>query len=346
MPRIGRNPLKSTPFSSPDVRLTVAVLSCIPEDSGYWSESLPILDICIKSVRKNTQIPFQLIVFDNGSCESVREHLHELHRMGIVDTLFLSNSNVGKVGAWNRLFGSCQTEVTTYTDGDVLFMEGWAEETLRVLDAFPQAGMVTARPWRALDVRELECMTATLSYAERADDVTVRRGDLIAHDILQEHAVSIGRTTFQPIETAPFPDIEFAKGDVTAFAHSGHYQFTIRTKIAQSLLPLVGGSTPIGSHEFDSWDMPLNEKGLLRLSLAKAYVRHLGNRLENESLPADLNVELSRHRSDQLSAQNGDGGGLFTRALQFFLRKLAQRTITRRGLKKLHDQIFHALTSK
>ena len=86
------------------------------------------------------------MVLDNASCQEVQHLLLELRRQGVINYLILASQNMRKLGAVKFLLGRHQAEIITLTDSDVYFAPGWFEATAAVLEAFPEAGQVTALP--------------------------------------------------------------------------------------------------------------------------------------------------------------------------------------------------------
>src|SRR5512139_936818 len=99
--RIGSHPLKKTAKMDPPKDITVQMVTFIPFLSGYFEQSLDVLRTSLESLWDNTDLPFDLMIFDNGSCAEVREYLLEQQRQHKIQFLFLSDTNVGLPGAWN-----------------------------------------------------------------------------------------------------------------------------------------------------------------------------------------------------------------------------------------------------
>jgi hypothetical protein len=76
--RTGQNPAKKGLPAYRPRRVGVALLSWIPSQDGYFSESLEILKYQIASIHHSIK-DFGLAVFDNGSCRTVQEELEKLH---------------------------------------------------------------------------------------------------------------------------------------------------------------------------------------------------------------------------------------------------------------------------
>ena len=104
---------------------------------------MPIFIKCIKSsphpvCGNNAGFPFDLMLFDNGSCEEVQQYFLDEFNTGNIEYLLLSQKNLGKGGAWNLLFGGAPGEIIAYTDNDVLFSKNWLKESVSLLGDFSE----------------------------------------------------------------------------------------------------------------------------------------------------------------------------------------------------------------
>jgi glycosyltransferase involved in cell wall biosynthesis len=122
--RVGQNPAKYVKTVAKPERITVAVLNYIPFISGFYAEALDVLKVCLKSTRTDAGLPFDLLVFDNGSCEEVKNYLINEQDKGRIQYLFLSEKNLGKGGAWNIMLAGAPGEIIAYADSDCLFYPG------------------------------------------------------------------------------------------------------------------------------------------------------------------------------------------------------------------------------
>ena len=82
MARLGTNPSRGKTLDFTPPRVTVAVLVYEPNQLGYFQHRLDVTRLTINSIIKNTEKPFELLVFDNGSCEEMVSHLKALHEEG------------------------------------------------------------------------------------------------------------------------------------------------------------------------------------------------------------------------------------------------------------------------
>ena len=143
MPRIGVNPSRGQKLDFTPARTTVAVLVYAPHQAGYFQNRLDVTRMTIESILANTREPFDLLVFDNGSCPEMVEYLKSLEAEGKIDYLILSKRNIGKLNALKIIFNSAPGEIVAYTDDDVFHLPGWLGEHLKIIDTFPNVGAVT-----------------------------------------------------------------------------------------------------------------------------------------------------------------------------------------------------------
>ncbi|KAA3646636.1 MAG: glycosyltransferase family 2 protein [Chloroflexi bacterium] len=277
--RVGQNPAKSVQEVAQPARVTVAIVTYIPFIGGYYAQALEVLKRCLGSIWAHTDGDYDLLVFDNASCEEVRAYLLEQQRQSRIQYLTLSEQNIGKAGAWNYIFGAAPGEFVAYADSDVYFYEGWLQPHLEALEAFSNAGMVTGMPM----LTPAQYSTATVNWAESASQVRVEHGRFLDWEDFWRHAQSLGgdepksRQFYQDNE-----DIVLFHQDKQYYVGAAHFQFVARKSVLQSVLP-IPSRRPMG--EVRILDKKINAAGFLRLCLDQWYVQHMGNTLpEDESL--------------------------------------------------------------
>jgi glycosyltransferase involved in cell wall biosynthesis len=275
--RVGQNPAKSIDHVSLPQKVTVAIVVYIPFLSGYYTDSLEVLKACLESLWENTDLPYDLLVFDNASCAEVRAYLLEAHRQGRIQYLVLSDKNVGKGGAWNFIFQGAPGEVIAYADSDIYFYPGWLAHSLEILDAFPQVGMVTSRPIRTPETY----YSASLEWARQTPDIILEKGQYLSWEVFKEHNDSLGVSEEQArqwFEESYEWRVQY-KG-TTVHLGAAHFQFLAPKAVLQSVMP-IHMDRPMG--QVRSLDQKLNELGYLRLTTSEPYVKHLGNWLSDQS---------------------------------------------------------------
>jgi len=269
--RVGHNPARFVENVAQPADVTVAVVNCVPFLSGYYEQGLDVLKACITSIHENTPEPHDLMVFDNRSCREVRQYLQEAYDQGIIQYLVLSDRNIGKIGAWNFMFGAAQGKYVVFSDGDIGFRPGWLTASSELFKIFPNVGMVTARPLRT----PMEFSSATLDWARQAR--VLEEGRFLDWETFWEHVESLGRDEAESRKDyAAGSEYRLNYGGQTAFVGATHFQFMAPREVLQKIIPLPSEQPMRGERALDA---AINKMGLLRLTTDKPLVWHMGNRL-------------------------------------------------------------------
>lgn len=310
--------------------ITIATVVHIPMLAGYWADSLNVLKLFFDSLYSSTQQPFDLMVFDNASCPDVQDYLIELQRTGRIQFLTLSAQNLKKLGAMDFLFANAPGEFVAFVDSDVYHFPGWLEESQAILEAFPEAGQVSALP--TIDKRA-QHVQSTLRGLESAPGLMVERGRLIPEAYIDAHRQSIGREKEDYLRNAGTgDDVRITRGGIRAYVSAQDFQFITRREVIDQALPLKVRSAeeyydPIYSPVFEA---KVDENGWWRLSTNHYLVHHMGNQLpdlqnelagvaEIQAIPLPVNVDV----------KNSHTTGWQTRILQsHFVRSWLKRIYT------------------
>lgn len=276
MTRIGQNPAKFVKEVAKPARITVAVLNYIPFLSGFYAEMDGVLKACLNSIyQTKLDEDFDVLVFDNGSCEEIKQFLLKEQAEGRIQYLFLSDKNLGKGGAWNIIFEGAPGEIIAYTDNDCLFTPDWLDKSIRILETYPNTGMVTARPFRT----NTDLYTATLEWAEREPSVTHEQGDIIPFEVFREFDLSLGQSEEDiAAHYQATTDHRLTYKGVTAMVGASHWQFTAYKKRLAEFLPFQM-DRPMG--QVRQLDTRINEKGYLRLMTETPCAMNMSNTLDD-----------------------------------------------------------------
>ncbi len=291
--RKGQNPAKFVKDVPRPERITVALLNYIPFLSGFHAETLDVLKVCLQSLRTDPGLPFDLMVFDNGSCAEARDFLVAEKEAGRIQYLILSEKNVGKGGAWNVMLPGAPGEVIAYTDSDVLFSPGWLKRSVEILETFPNVGMVTARPFRTPP----EFYTSTLDWARKVGALQPEKSQFIPWETFLEFNLSLGQTEEENRKVyAETRDWVLTCDGVTALAGASHWQFTAYKSTLQQFLPF-DMAKPMG--QVRQLDQRMNDAGLLRLMVPEPLAMNMSNTLgylrgELKAAPAPRSVSLKK----------------------------------------------------
>ncbi len=273
--RIGQNPGKYMKEVAKPERITVAVLNYIPFLSGFYADTLEVLKVCLETIRESADLPFDLMVFDNGSCEEARQYLLDEHQAGRIQFLLFSEKNLGKGGAWNMILAGAPGEIIAYTDSDAYFYPGWLSRSVQLLETFPRVGMVTARPFRT----NPDFYTSTVAWGETNPDAQVERGQFIPFETFREFDLSLGQSEEeirQHYDTTE--DVRLTCGGVQAIAGASHWQFVAYKKVLHEFLPF-SMDRPMG--QVRQLDQRMNEAGYLRLMISDPLAMNMSNTLRN-----------------------------------------------------------------
>lgn len=318
--RVGQNPAKFIDHVTQPQQVTVAVVSYIPFLGGYYQHSLEVLKLCLESIWAHTDLPYDLLVFDNASCPEVRSYLQTQQVEGKIQYLILSDRNLGKGGAWNMIFAGAPGEYIAYADSDVYFHPGWLSALMNVLHSLPNVGMVTGAPLRIPQ----DYSTSTLKWGASQPIASVERGVLLSWEDWWKHAQSLGvQTEAEGRELyVANQDARLHYGEQTYYVGAAHFQFLAPKSALQSVLPMPT-ERPMG--QVRQLDIAIDGQGYLRVCTPEWWVEHMGN-----TPPADTQLtQQVADLQDRTSGQNKAG---------FF-----QLPLVRRILVALYNRIFKIL---
>lgn len=338
--RRGQNPMNWFASVHQPERITVCTIVFIPSLDGYWEQSLDVLKICLRSLRESTEVPFDLMVFDNGSCAAVVEYLTDAHQQHEIQYLMLSDTNVGKTGAWNMLFAAAPGDIVSYTDSDILFFPGWLEKSLELLETFPQAGLISAQAhrWTA------ENSPATMEAIAGDNTLTVEKGALLPEGHLLYQRIGLGDSEerFRERITGR-QDVRISRDRVTAYVGATHCQFLSTKQHLTQIMPFPVTS-PVGRDEGQLEERTNHLKRWL-LSTSEYLFHHMGNRLPSSENDYDglrdilPEIALNEIRPKKTIAVHSWSGGSIR---HWILRRSRVRGI----LKRINVLTYRLLSEK
>ncbi len=293
--RIGSNPVKiKKPSLSPPELVTVVIITHIPYLSGYFQYSLDVLKLTLNSIWENTEEPFDLMVFDNGSCGKVREYLTSQNDSKKIQYLILSNNNVGIPGAWNISFKAAPGKYVAFSDYDIYYFPGWLKAHLKIFESFPKVGMVTGTPIRP----PIKYSSSTLEWAVDQKGVDIKRGVFQSWEDYWTHTKSLGMSIEESQESYKKGEdilINFRENEV--YIGAGHFQFIAYKDVLEKVTPFPN-TIAMGNERL--LDQRINDLGLLRLSLTRKFVQHLGNTPSIKLIEGHKKVKIQNKHDESL----------------------------------------------
>jgi hypothetical protein len=330
--RKGQNPARLDVSAYTPKRVGLASLVYIPHLSGYFEDSISVLRAHIISLRHNTTQPFDLMVFDNGSCEAVCRELQSLQAGGWIDWLILSRHNLGKTGAINWIFGSLPNEIVGYSDSDVFFRPGWLDSSLEILEAFPQAGLVTAQPCFFDILRG-----SGLAQRSLAPDRFAQAAYRPEAAVVDEYCMGIG--------ASPESAAGLRQKELTVYKHIGsgvqavhgasHMQFIAHRERMRAILPLPA-EHGLAPSEDRILNQRIDQAGFLHLSTLTPFVYHIGNAMDSHIRPEvdRLPAEGGEQRVNVSKTPHSKSG------LEQVLRSLVRNRLLKRFFLRVYNFLF------
>jgi hypothetical protein len=288
MPRVGMNPARGQPSGYQPARITLAMLTYLPNQGGYFEQRFAVTRLSLESLIANTPQPYDLFVFDNGSCPELVDYLRGLRDQGKIQYLILSSRNIGKIGALQIIFRSAPGEIIAYSDDDVLFLPGWLEAHLKLFETYPRVGLVTGFYIRS----HMRYGTQAIEAFAARPEVKTEQGFLIPRELEQHYIDNMGRTweTYQQ-EVEGLEDLRLTFQGVEALASAGHHQFIASRQVLLEAMPAEWSGQLMG--KVRELEITIDQLGYLRLSTCQPVTHLLGNIISPENAAEASRMGLS-----------------------------------------------------
>ena len=265
------------------------MLTHIPNETGYYSERLEILDLTLNSLMVNTdKALYDLLVLDNGSNRKTAELLNNRKKDGQIDYLLSSKDNLGVCNGISLLLSAAPGELVCYTNDDVYFKKGWLEESIGIMNAFPDVGLVTPSPQRGTfnqsHTKAYESIYSSYKSIKRLEPKWERKWDEIWCN-------GIGINYNDYVKNNSLDQLKLLEVDgVQAYPLGGHFVSLMKREVLKKILPfpkthrLMGGSTNDKTSLINLFDQAINDLGLVKLTTNGCFAEHIGNKIDERLL--------------------------------------------------------------
>lgn len=268
--RVGSNPNKAGNSDVSFQPVVLMVVTHLPSLDGYHSKRMDVVQTCLQSMRAGAHRKHTFMVWDNGSCDMLRDWLRDVF---MPDVLILSE-NVGKTTARTALARMVHPKsIICYSDDDMLFYDNWLDPQIDVLQHFPNVACVSGYPVRT-SFRWGN--NKTKEWARKA--AKLENGRFLPDEWEDDFALSVGREIqWHRDYTRSDVDWLITFREKQAYATSHHCQFigyaeTIG-KVLQYDRYAMGDERP--------FDDALDSVGL-RLATVDRHCRHMGNVMDEK----------------------------------------------------------------
>lgn len=282
--RVGYNPHKDQPLNAPDYIHQVVIPVYIPNEEGYFKDSFKILKLCINSLVATVHTKTFISIVNNGSCKAVKEFLNELYEQNIIQEL-IHTENIGKLNAILKGIAGNKIALVTIADADVLFMNNWQLETIKVFEKVPKAGVVGIVP--QFKMYENHCGNVLLAnlFKKKMRFCTVKN-----KEALVRFYDSLGWDRNYNQDYLHYNLALTINPELKVLIGSGHFVATYKKDIFENMVSYIGYKMG-GDSEGYLDKLPL-EKDYWRLTTHDNYAYHMGNVYEDWIVvPADSNCK-------------------------------------------------------
>lgn len=272
--RIGHNPNVNKKSSSLGFH-KVIIPVYIPNQQDYYKDAFQIFKLCVSSLIKTVNKETYITLVNNGCCIEVADYLNELLREHKVHEV-IHTSNIGKINAVLKGIAGNSFHFTTVADSDVLFLNGWQQETFKVFENFKKAGVVGVVPQFKL----YENLSANLIF----DNLFSKKlcfSKVEEPEALKKFYKSIGWKDDYNKDYLKYHLTLSNKYDASAVVGAGHFIATYSKQVID-IMPKEDAMFKIrGNTERMYLDKPVLSIGKWRLTTERNYAYHLGNTYED-----------------------------------------------------------------
>ncbi len=247
----------------------------IPNEEGYYKDAFKIFKMCLLSVQKTAASPLKISVISNGSLASVNNRLIKLSQEGHIDELIIETEPIGKINSILKALRTSEERLITITDADVLFLNNWEDQVLKVFEAFPKAGMVSPVPIFCAQYRHTSNIWFDFLFSKKLKFRPVKNPAA-----LTRFANSIGWSFLSDKLKEVIVSVKAENGLIAVVGNS-HFVGTYKQEVFEAIPKKSSNYRLGGSSEGLYTDLPVIKMDGYRLATNDNYAYHLGNTIED-----------------------------------------------------------------
>ena len=247
----------------------------IPNEEGYFKDAYRIFELCLFSVLKTASSRLKISIISNKCSHQVNERLLELYKDQEIDELIIEKEGIGKINSLLKALRTVEERLVTITDADVLFLNNWEDEVVKVFKSFPKAGAVCPVPVYRKHLDLTANIWSTYLFSNKLKFRAVQDAEA-----LENFAKSIGWPYLRDEFKDVIGTLKAKNGNVAVLGCS-HFVATYKSEVFKAVPDENSPYLIDGDSEFLYMDKPVALMGGYRLSTYNNYAYHLGNVLEN-----------------------------------------------------------------
>lgn len=291
--RIGYNPHKDKPNQDSGFSHQIIIPVYIPNFEDYFKDSFEILKLCLQSIFTTTHHKTFITIVNNGSCEPIKLYLNQLLSDNKIHEV-IHTHNIGKLNAILKGLAGNSIELVTITDADVLFKNGWQQETLSIFTQIPKVGVVGIVP--QFNMYKINCFNLLFDNLlnKKLRFITVK--DAIS---LSKFYDSIGWDKNYNHDYLKYTLGLVWSNDVTVLVGCGHFVATYKKDIFKNIK--TNFNYKMGGFSENYLDEKPLKNDYWRVTTQDNFAFHMGNCLEDWMLSINSDVIL---KNEYTSASN------------------------------------------
>ena len=123
----------------PEIPVVVVPVHLPNPKEPYHEHRWEIVTASLRLARQNAGMEHHFLVWDNGSCDQMREWLfYELKPDKLMFT-----ENIGVLNTMRRVMGMYHDSVVAWSNDDIIYYPDWLPEQIHILQSFPNVAAVS-----------------------------------------------------------------------------------------------------------------------------------------------------------------------------------------------------------